>query len=81
MIGTPFRSAKSRSSAAICSRQSPLAELGVAGPDPPDGGGPCGARLSQGHLQVRTSNAGVVGFYEKLGYRVEELVSMGKRLY
>jgi ribosomal protein S18 acetylase RimI-like enzyme len=32
------------------------------------------------NLQVRTSNAGVVAFYEKLGYRVEELLSMGKRL-
>jgi ribosomal protein S18 acetylase RimI-like enzyme len=33
------------------------------------------------NLQVRTSNAGVVAFYEKLGFVVEELVSMGKRLY
>jgi ribosomal protein S18 acetylase RimI-like enzyme len=33
------------------------------------------------NLQVRAWNAGVVPFYEKLGYRVEELVSMGKRLY
>src|SRR5262249_55354355 len=33
------------------------------------------------NLQVRTSNAGVVAFYEKLGYGVEERVSMGKRLY
>jgi ribosomal protein S18 acetylase RimI-like enzyme len=32
------------------------------------------------NLQVRTSNAGVVAFYETLGYRVEELISMGKRL-
>jgi hypothetical protein len=29
---------------------------------------------------VRTSNRGVVSFYEKLGYAVEERVSMGKRL-
>jgi ribosomal protein S18 acetylase RimI-like enzyme len=32
------------------------------------------------NLQVRASNSGVVEFYEKLGYRVEERVSMGKRL-
>jgi ribosomal protein S18 acetylase RimI-like enzyme len=33
------------------------------------------------NLQVRASNAGVVAFYEQLGYTVEERVSMGKRLY
>jgi ribosomal protein S18 acetylase RimI-like enzyme len=33
------------------------------------------------NLQVRVSNAEVVAFYEKLGYAVEELISMGKRLY
>jgi ribosomal protein S18 acetylase RimI-like enzyme len=33
------------------------------------------------NLQVRSSNAGVVAFYERLGYAVEERVSMGKRLY
>jgi ribosomal protein S18 acetylase RimI-like enzyme len=33
------------------------------------------------NLQVRASNAGVVAFYSKLGYAVEERVSMGKRLY
>ena len=33
------------------------------------------------NLQVRAANAGVVAFYEKLGYTVEERVSMGKRLY
>jgi ribosomal protein S18 acetylase RimI-like enzyme len=32
------------------------------------------------NLQVLVSNAGVVAFYEKMGYRVEERVSMGKRL-
>jgi ribosomal protein S18 acetylase RimI-like enzyme len=32
------------------------------------------------NLQVRASNRGVVSFYEKLGYAVEERVSMGKRL-
>jgi ribosomal protein S18 acetylase RimI-like enzyme len=31
------------------------------------------------NLQVRTSNAAVVGFYERLGYATEERVSMGKR--
>ena len=33
------------------------------------------------NLQVRTSNAGVVEFYERLGFRVEEILSLGKRLY
>jgi ribosomal protein S18 acetylase RimI-like enzyme len=33
------------------------------------------------NLQVLGSNAGVVAFYEKLGYAVEPRVSMGKRLY
>ena len=32
------------------------------------------------NLQVRASNPGVVAFYERLGYAVEERVSMGKRL-
>jgi ribosomal protein S18 acetylase RimI-like enzyme len=32
------------------------------------------------NLQVRASNAGVVAFYRKLGFAVEERVSMGKRL-
>jgi ribosomal protein S18 acetylase RimI-like enzyme len=33
------------------------------------------------NLQVRSSNTGVIAFYERLGYSVEERVSMGKRLY
>ena len=32
------------------------------------------------NLQVRTSNAAVIDFYERLGYSTEERVSMGKRL-
>jgi ribosomal protein S18 acetylase RimI-like enzyme len=32
------------------------------------------------NLQVRASNDQVVSFYERLGYKVEERVSMGKRL-
>jgi ribosomal protein S18 acetylase RimI-like enzyme len=32
------------------------------------------------NLQVRAANQGVISFYEKLGYAVEERVSMGKRL-
>ena len=32
------------------------------------------------NLQVRGDNAGVVPFYESLGYRVEERISMGKVL-
>ena len=33
------------------------------------------------NLQIVSSNAEVIGFYEKLGYSVEPRVSMGKRLY
>jgi ribosomal protein S18 acetylase RimI-like enzyme len=33
------------------------------------------------NLQVRASNAGVIAFYEDLGFGIEERVSMGKRLY
>lgn len=33
------------------------------------------------NLQVLASNADVVSFYERLGYKVEERVTMGKRLY
>ncbi|MCA9073870.1 MAG: GNAT family acetyltransferase [Planctomycetaceae bacterium] len=33
------------------------------------------------NLQVRASNESVVEFYERVGYHVEERVSMGKRLY
>jgi ribosomal protein S18 acetylase RimI-like enzyme len=32
------------------------------------------------NLQVRKSHEGVVAFYQKLGYTVEERISMGKRL-
>lgn len=32
------------------------------------------------NLQVRAGNEGVVAFYRRLGYDVEEMVSMGKRL-
>ena len=33
------------------------------------------------NLQVMPSNQGVIDFYERLGFAVEERVSMGKRLY
>ena len=33
------------------------------------------------NLQVAASNSGVVEFYEKLGFSVEDRISMGKRLY
>jgi ribosomal protein S18 acetylase RimI-like enzyme len=33
------------------------------------------------NLQVRASNTGVIAFYERLDYSVEDRVSMGKRLY
>lgn len=32
------------------------------------------------NLQVRTTNAGVIAFYKKLGYQPDEVVSLGKRL-
>ena len=32
------------------------------------------------NLQVRTGNAGAIAFYEKLGFRVDDCVSLGKRL-
>ena len=32
------------------------------------------------NLQVRASNAAVIGFYNRLGYEVEERTSMGKRI-
>ena len=32
------------------------------------------------NLQVRTSNSGVIEFYKKIGYSVENVVGMGKRL-
>jgi ribosomal protein S18 acetylase RimI-like enzyme len=32
------------------------------------------------NLQVRTSNQAVIEFYRKLGYAIDEVVSMGKRL-
>jgi ribosomal protein S18 acetylase RimI-like enzyme len=32
------------------------------------------------NLQIRTSNAGAIEFYRKLGYSLDETVSMGKRL-
>jgi ribosomal protein S18 acetylase RimI-like enzyme len=32
------------------------------------------------NLQVRSTNRGVIGFYERIGYGVDDVVSMGKRL-
>jgi ribosomal protein S18 acetylase RimI-like enzyme len=32
------------------------------------------------NLQVRSSNQGVITFYQQLGYGVDEVVSLGKRL-
>ena len=32
------------------------------------------------NLQVRASNAGVIEFYRRLGYQVDEVASLGKRL-
>ncbi len=33
------------------------------------------------NLQVRASNAGVIAFYAAMGYSVDDVLSMGKRLY
>ena len=32
------------------------------------------------NLEVRTSNVGVLAFYERLGFAVNDTVSLGKRL-
>ena len=32
------------------------------------------------NLQIRTANRGVIEFYRRLGYAVDDVVSMGKRL-
>ena len=32
------------------------------------------------NLQIRTSNTGVIEFYEAIGYSMDDVVSMGKRL-
>jgi len=32
------------------------------------------------NLQVRTNNRAVIAFYERIGYRIDEVVSFGKRL-
>ena len=32
------------------------------------------------NLQVRSSNADVIGFYERIGYSIDDVASMGKRL-
>lgn len=33
------------------------------------------------NLQVRTANAGVIAFYERLGFKRDDVVSLGKRLH
>ena len=32
------------------------------------------------NLQVRNSNAAVIGFYNRMGYEIEERTSLGKHL-
>jgi ribosomal protein S18 acetylase RimI-like enzyme len=32
------------------------------------------------NLQIRSSNASVIDFYEQLGYTVDDVICMGKRL-
>ncbi len=32
------------------------------------------------NLQVRTNNRAVVAFYERIGYRIDDVVNLGKRL-
>ncbi len=31
-------------------------------------------------VQVRTTNSGVIEFYQKLGYHIDDVVNIGKRL-
>ena len=39
-----------------------------------------GAGCAKINLQVRTTNRGVIAFYERLGFAVDDVVSMGRRL-
>jgi ribosomal protein S18 acetylase RimI-like enzyme len=39
-----------------------------------------GAGCAKINLQVRTRNTAVIAFYEKLGFAVDQVVSLGKRL-
>lgn len=32
------------------------------------------------NLQVRTANAQVIEFYKRIGFKIDDVVSMGKRL-
>ena len=32
------------------------------------------------NLQIRTSNTEIIAFYENIGYKIDDVVSMGKRL-
>ena len=32
------------------------------------------------NLQIRSSNTGVIEFYERIGFSIDDVVSMGKRL-
>jgi ribosomal protein S18 acetylase RimI-like enzyme len=32
------------------------------------------------NLQVRSTNSGVIEFYKRIGYKIDEVVSLGKRL-
>ena len=33
------------------------------------------------NLQINSDNKSVIGFYEKLGFNIEERISMGKKMY
>jgi ribosomal protein S18 acetylase RimI-like enzyme len=39
-----------------------------------------GAGCAKINLQVRTANRGVIAFYKRLGFAVDDVVSMGRRL-
>ena len=39
-----------------------------------------GAGCAKINLMVRTSNTGVIAFYERLGFKQDEVVGLGKRL-
>jgi ribosomal protein S18 acetylase RimI-like enzyme len=40
----------------------------------------CAAGCPKINLQIRAANAGAVEFYREIGYSVDEVISMGKRL-
>lgn len=40
----------------------------------------CAGRMPKVNLQIRQENEGAVKFYQRLGYAVDKVICMGKRL-